>query len=248
MKQRKHQDWRTYTGNSSDILLSDKELLALWFVELPTTDTGKDWIDEVYIEIYWNNIHNNGQDSFRKAIEKFMPQPKPVDQVLIPLDVSVITKEIVDWMINWDISRNVSSEKRDSAIKSILSKYWVHKQEEETVKYDIAWFQLFKNQWKEPLAIPITSTMEELADKIDNMVHHYMTKDWFSSLGYKNRFDKEDIKQLLLASLTPMGKKLTKSSVSERLVKSWRVSHNEEENKWLQVLRDFLEEKHLLQE
>jgi hypothetical protein len=160
--------------------------------------------------------------------------------------------------------------------------------------------ELFINK---PLNHPVTSTIEELADRIDNMIDTYSDYEVpprssfeFNEWDCKDFSDKADkelesIKELLsmlpnntttidelvekieqiiidyhalygslwiddckkevrrlLSSLSPIGKKLTKSNVSERLVKSWRVSHNEEENKWLQVLRDFLEEKHLLQE
>lgn len=97
------------------VTFDEKDLLALWFVELPTTDTGDekdsqmvwwslswytppkdDWIAQAYNEyskVQMSNTDNIKwkKNRFRAAINKFMP--KPVEPVLIPV-TSTIEEQI----------------------------------------------------------------------------------------------------------------------------------------------------------
>lgn len=138
-----------------------KELISLWFIEAPTdTEEKGDWIDKAYslydadkrvnwpddfnafsdsIEISINNLPYAIFDSMRIDetvdikytgitadkikwyIEDFMP--KPVEQELVPLDVETIIQEITDscWLRHYT-----------KRLRNILSRYWVHKQEEKS--------------------------------------------------------------------------------------------------------------------
>ncbi len=58
---------------------------------------------------------------------------------------------------------------------------------------------------------------------------------------------RDKLKQLL-SHIVPQKQQYPRTKVSEWLLKSWWVSHNEEENECLQVLRDFLKDNWLLRE
>lgn len=106
-------------------------MIALWFQPIPPTDTkeGEDYDDwkwqarkEFYSKHPWEKMD---MFMFRDLIEKHMP--KPVEQELIPLlprDIVAITDEI--------ITLEELGKVDEDRIHQILSKYWVHKQEEKT--------------------------------------------------------------------------------------------------------------------
>lgn len=121
-------------------------LKMMWFVELPTTDTGneKDWIDEAIIDFHkeiQEPIRIWYMEKYRKSIKKFMP--KPVEPVLIPLDIEKVSKHLFDCVREY--VEDFGRKKNDiiDIFADSLSKYWVPTQQ-----------------------APVTSTIEELADKI----------------------------------------------------------------------------------
>lgn len=95
--------------------------------EVPTEEVKWDWIDKASVEFV--NLNDKRlwylvSKSFCEAIEKH----KPVEQELIPLDVNKIAKEVSKY-INKFYYRD--EELDIKSISAILSKYLVHKQEED---------------------------------------------------------------------------------------------------------------------
>lgn len=142
LQAKKEHDWDRYYIEQDWVIVAhsiqEEFLQDFWFIEAPTEEV-KDWIDRawseyLYDEDAWETWEENpfeldGKTSFRQVIEKHMP--KPVEQELIPLDVEKITVElyqIVDRERQATFAKSVWDCMKD--IRAILSKYWVHKQEE----------------------------------------------------------------------------------------------------------------------
>ncbi len=155
--------WLDITHNldwiQQSVKFLDDNLLNMWFIEAPTEEVKGDWISKVMNDMEHIKFHIDSRycdwEQCKKeviqSIEKHKPMPfdneyykKPVEQELIPLlprDIVAITDEI----ITLDELGKVDEDR----IHKVLSKYWVHKQEEkedwtdEEIKkwiYDIRWW------------------------------------------------------------------------------------------------------------
>jgi len=208
--------------------IKEEVLPSFWFVELPTTDTGKgdDWVYRLYRD-RWDCL-----EKFREKLHYYMPKSvdlvwltkEKIDELvellmsywgnylarkkkftealapyitgkqeqLMALDVEKVTKEIFDNIptpyADWQMKR----AKLYRIVKTILSKYWVHTQEEYEVVTDCNQLPPVKStQEEKPLWLknaldqvkdfkrqgvintkefstttPVTSTIEELAKEI----------------------------------------------------------------------------------
>lgn len=123
----KNWDWIMTT---KDICL--EILKENWFIEAPTEEVKGDWIELLYKDLAEIQAVKTSLDMFRWKVNTYLP--KPVEQELIPLlprDIVAITDEI--------ICLDELGKVDEDRIHKILSKYWVHKQEEKWAsKEDIA--------------------------------------------------------------------------------------------------------------
>jgi len=182
--------------------IKEEVLPSFWFVELPTTDTGKgdDWVYRLYRD-RWDCL-----EKFREKLHYYMPKSvdlvwltkEKIDELvellmsywgnylarkkkftealapyitgkqeqLMALDVEKVTKEIFDNIptpyADWQMKR----AKLYRIVKTILSKYWVHTQEEYEVVTDC-------NQLP-----PVKSTQEVSLEKVDSK-YDFLDIRWY---------------------------------------------------------------------
>lgn len=144
---------------------------------------------------------------------KVEQEPNKVE--LVPLDV----EEILDCMTNAHLTKD--------AVRAILSKYWVPKQEEKVDNLVLK--HTFNNATPTPQATSVID-VEEVVEKIDKIVLNYCTLvDWEKA----GLFSKEDIKSIL--SSLPIQKKRT----IEEVEKYRNLDYLENEVKYtIQFLQD----------
>ena len=138
--------WRQTKSVPDNKEIMDKinELIDYLTPEAPTdTEERGDWISEDILLWYVKETtdtfkKSNGANMIRcdvKRLKLLLDKhlPKPVEKELMPLDANKVTNEIFDNIPtpyqDWQMKRS----KIHRIIKSILSKYWVHKQEEKCI-------------------------------------------------------------------------------------------------------------------
>lgn len=178
---------------------------CLWS-EAPSRTQITDKINEI---IDYLNSQNHIPDYSGKVEQ----EPNKVE--LVPLDV----EEILDCMTNAHLTKD--------AVRAILSKYWVPKQEEKVDNLVLK--HTFNNATPTPQATSVID-VEEVVEKIDKIVLNYCTLvDWEKA----GLFSKEDIKSIL--SSLPIQKKRT----IEEVEKYRNLDYLENEVKYtIQFLQD----------
>jgi len=283
-----------YCNGQKRFSADDSIMVAFWFVELPTTDTGKgdDWVYRLYRD-RWDCL-----EKFREKLHYYMPKSvdlvwltkEKIDELvellmsywgnylarkkkftealapyitgkqeqLMALDVEKVTKEIFDNIptpyADWQMKR----AKLYRIVKTILSKYWVHTQEEKPLWLKNALDQVkdFKRQGvintKEfSTTTPVTSTIEELAKEIYTKATYTQSSSedyWLDFVEYSKEQNIGNLIKIInkhLSSLSPMGKKRTKQEVENIFSEEEREWYGDVRYEWAIM---FLQKRWLLQE